>query len=186
MAGKNPPKKKRQDKSNLTEIQELFCLKYVELGGLSGKGAEAARQAGSKAKDPDSVAAKWLALDKVLVRITELKKKVEEKSIDKGVMGAVEAQGILDAMIRANLADYYDSDGKPKKITELTRDQIAAIEELVPSMSGNIIPRLHNKLSALDKKLRTLGLYKQTLVLEDPYMKYLAEIARNQNQEKAG
>lgn len=183
-------KEKVSKREKLTEIQEFFCLKYVALGGISGKGAEAARLAGSKAKNPDVVAGKWLALVKVQNRIRELKAKVEKRALKTAEDWEREID--LIAFYRGH-QDFYKPDGTLKDIKDLTEEQLAIVHEIEHTAVGGSGDKLlvrvtnlkiYDKLKALDMKGRRLGIYKQTLVVEDPYSAYLARLQKVKEEKK--
>ncbi len=160
-------KKKVSKRDKLTEIQEFFCLKYVALGGISGKGAEAARLAGSKAKNPEVVASKWLKLTKVKNRIAGLMEKVEKRAI----RTAEDWEREVDLVgFYRDHKSFYKEDGTFKDIKDLTEEQLAMVDEVEHTTVGGSGDKplvkitklkIHNKLKALDMKGKKLGIYKE-------------------------
>ncbi|RJP48729.1 MAG: hypothetical protein C4586_08405 [Anaerolineaceae bacterium] len=184
-------KRKTPKRDKLTQAQEFFCFKYVELGGMKGKGAEAARRAGSKAKNPDVVAAKWLALAKVQKRIQELMAKVENKAIKTAEDWDREIDMI--AFYRGH-HDFYKPDGTLKDISELTDEQLAIIHEIEHTQVGGgngskpLIKvtnlKVYDKLKALDMKGKRLGIYRSTVVVEDPFSAYIDRLEQKRKESQ--
>jgi phage terminase small subunit len=178
-------KEKREKERKLTAKESLFVAEYLK----DFNGTQAVIRAKYNTKWPDRMASTLLRKVDVAKKIEEARKELEKKAI----MRAEEAQQILDMIIRANLKDYYNNVGIPKSITELTAEQTYVLEELTTFASeseggakavlGTSV-KLHNKLKALDQKFKILGLYKQTLVHEDPYSKYLAAVLAAKELER--
>jgi phage terminase small subunit len=181
----------KKDKDVPTLLECKFAAEYVANGG-NGIKAVKKNSPGYADKPASSRAANLLKKNRVKAEIARLMAEVEKNAI----MKADEAERILDSIIRANPKDYVTEIGAPKPLKDLTREQAWAIEELTAFTSerdgGSAVVlgttvKLLNKLKSLDQKWKLLGRYKQTLVFEDPYMKYLAEIERQRlQQEKPG
>lgn len=89
-----------QEKKRLTQKQELFCLKYFELGNAS----EAALIAGYKPRAARFIASENLTKPNIQVRIQELRQKVEDDS----VMNVLERKQILTEIGRANMIEFVE------------------------------------------------------------------------------
>lgn len=132
-----------------------------------------------------------------LLRNVDIKAKIKELQEDaqkRAIKTADDWEREVDviAFFRGH-ADFYKKDGTLKDIKDLTSEQLAVVHEIENiSTGGGEKPlvrvtnlKLYDKLKALDMKGKRLGVYKMTLEVKDPYMKYL-EAIRRQKQEKAG
>lgn len=84
----------------LTQKQEMFCVKYFELGNAT----EAAVQAGYSPKTAYSIGNENLKKPEIRARIQELRKKVE----DAAIMNVSERQRKLSVIARARLTDFIE------------------------------------------------------------------------------
>lgn len=160
-------------KDELTPQQEKFAL-----GVASGKSqAESYREAypGSKKWTENALyvkASKLMAEDKVRLRVSSLRQKVEEKTL-------VSAARVITEISRIAFFDIrklVDANGRPKALNELDDDTAAGIAGIEVVSFGNeesgigdvLKFKISDKNSGLDKLCRHLGLYKpETGVVED-------------------
>ena len=87
----------------LTQKQEVFCLKYIELGNAS----EAAKVAHYSYKTAGVMGSENLLKPKIQARLKELRQKTEDATI----ATVVERKQRLTEIARANLPDYVEPEG---------------------------------------------------------------------------
>ena len=139
-------------KSELTQKQETFCVKYFELG----HGTEAALIAGYNPRTAAIIASQNLRKLNIKARIEELRQKVEDAS----VMDVLERQQRLTEIARAKLTDFMELglDGSWVNIGEETPNG-GAIQEIHsrteydkdganPTVHTSV--KLHDPMKAID------------------------------------
>lgn len=87
----------------LTQKQETFCLKYIELSN----GSQAVLAAGYKTKNPQVIASQNLTKLNIQSRIAELRQKTEDAT----VATVQERKRKLTEIMRANLVDFITEGG---------------------------------------------------------------------------
>ena len=99
----------------LTQKQETFCLKYIELGNAT----EAALIAGYSHKTARSIASINLTKQNIIERIKQLRQATEDTTI----ASVVERKQILTEIVRGRFADF---------MTHLTAEKLrsAALQEI--------------------------------------------------------
>ena len=153
----------------LTEKQEAFCHFYIELGNKS----QAYRQAyDADAMNSNTVHVKACELFKdgnVRVRIEELQEEVRERNKVK----IDDVLGYLADMIKFDIAEIYEEDGRMKSIHDIPkphREMISSIKvyEDFVSINGQKEKvgetkevKLLNKLDVIEKFMRHLGAYEK-------------------------
>jgi len=135
----------------LTRRQELFCLKYFELGN----GTEAALQAGYSPHTAAVIASENLNKPKIAHRLRELR----DKTADASVMTVLERKRKLTEIARGNLLDYqevgadgsYLSIGKESPNTGAISEITSRTEYTEDGSNAAVITkvRLHNPIQAI-------------------------------------
>lgn len=90
----------------LNQMQENFCIHYVN---LDGKGKEAAILAGYSRATATSLAGNLLGMAKIRRRINQIRKRAEDAT----VAGLLERKQRLTHIIRGELVDFLDEKGEP-------------------------------------------------------------------------
>jgi len=179
-----PIKKKKPGKKDLREAR--FPYEYV----IDLNGQKAAERCGVAPRGARVWASRLLTNTNIKAKIKELQEDAQKRAIKTADDWEREVDVI--AFFRGH-ADFYKEDGTLKDIKDLTPEQLAVVHEIEnTTVGGGDKPlvrvtnlKLYDKLKALDMKGKRLGVYKMTLEVKDPYMKYL-EAIRRQKQEKAG
>jgi hypothetical protein len=94
-------------------------------------------------------------------------------------MAAYEVEKLLDEMIRADPKDYFDEKGRLKAIHELTDEQARSVRELEISKTqsrSHWSIKFFDKVAAIEKKMRRLGMFKDVVQAEEPYMVWLRRV----------
>lgn len=168
-APKGKPEQKKQGEPNLTVKQESYCQNYIVCGNQSA----AYRIAfDAEAMNANTVAVEACRLHSdpnITLRIKELRKEAYERNkvtIDEIIQS-------LAGMIRFDIADLYDDDGKllPLKQIPLEARQMINqldIDELYDYIDGDRMLkgfskkiRTYNKLDAVEKLMKHLGGYEK-------------------------
>jgi hypothetical protein len=95
----------------------------------------------------------------------------------------------LTFLILQNPKDYYNEDGTFKDVKELTTEQayaIAEISQIETETGSHFMVKFEGKLSAIEKKMRRLGMFKDVMQLEDPYMVLLREAKETLAERNGG
>lgn len=153
----------------LTEKQEAFCQFYIEFGNKS----QAYRQAyDADAMNANTVHVKACELFKdgnVTVRIEELQKEARERNKVK----IDDVLGYLADMIKFDIAEIYEEDGRMKSIHDIPkahREMISSVKVYEDFMNidgqrekiGETKEvRLLNKLDVIEKFMKHFGGYKE-------------------------
>ncbi len=140
----------------LTGRQKLFVENYL----VSMNGAEAVRAAGYQTKNPRCTASELLSKPHI------------QEAIDRGISARVARLHItqdfvllkLAEIAQSNIGDYlhFGRDGvKLRDMAEIPPEKIALIKELTEGEEKNVKLVLHDKISALDKLARHLGMFER-------------------------
>lgn len=140
----------------LTGRQKLFVENYL----ISMNGAEAVRAAGYQTKNPRCTASELLSKPHI------------QEAIDKGIAERVARLHItqdfvllkLAEIAQSNIGDYlvFDQRGvKLRDMSEIPPEKIALIKEITEGEEKNVKLVLHDKISALDKLARHLGMFER-------------------------
>ena len=140
----------------LTGRQKLFVENYL----ISMNGAEAVRAAGYQTKNPRCTASELLSKPHI------------QEAIDKGIAERVARLHItqdfvllkLAEIAQSNIGDYlvFDQRGvKLRDMSEIPPEKIALIKEINEGEEKNVKLVLHDKISALDKLARHLGMFER-------------------------
>jgi len=164
-----PKKIKAIEENTLTEKQEKFCQAYIEFGNKS----EAYRQAyDADAMNTNSVrvaANEVFNVPNVSLRIAELQKELRERNKVK----IDDVLGYLADMIKFDIAEVYDENGKMKSIHDIPkphREMISSVKvyqdflnidgqkELIGETKE---VRILNKLDVIEKFMKHFGAYEK-------------------------
>jgi len=156
-------------KVKLTQRQEIFCLKYFELGNAT----EAAIIAGYNRRTARFIASENLTKPNIKNRLQELNQKVEDDS----VMNVLERKQRLTEIARAKLTDFMElgQDGSWVNIGKEMR-QGGAIQEIHsrtqydenganPTVYTSV--KLHDPMKAIDLMNRMEKLYTDGVLIDN-------------------
>jgi phage terminase small subunit len=183
---KKVSKKEMSRKADLR--RERFPYEFI----VDLNATQAAIRCGCSPRSARTLGARLFAKADVQAKIQELWNEIKKRALKTAEDWEREVD--LIAFFRG-YADFYKPDGTLKDIKDLTPEQLAVVHEIEHSTIGvgkdkplvrltNL--KLYDKLKALDLKGKRLGIYKQTFVVEDPYMKYLAAIEQRKQQKQQG
>lgn len=157
------------EESKLTEKQERFCQAYIEFGE-KGRAYRDAFDADSMNSNSIAVEANKLFKDpKITLRVKELQDEIRERNKIK----IDDVLGVLADMIKFDIAEIYDENGKLKSIHDIPkqhREMISSVkvyEEFINiggqrELIGEVKEvRLLNKLDVIEKFMKHLGAYKE-------------------------
>lgn len=177
------PARAKRPRSELTELQERFCVKYSEQGFCNAAGALEA--AGSRAGYASrcSLASKWLRRDKVKARLRLLSKKADKRAQnrdEKAVASLAERKARLSEIVRATsgqLRGISLEGGKLVFDDEAVRSAVKAKAQIVmvqnedydrdDPASSKKVPAvlvdlsLHDPIKAIQELNRMDGVYKE-------------------------
>lgn len=145
--------------SDLTDNQKRFCEEY--LIDLNGK--QAAIRAGYSEKTAENQASRLLSNAKVSAFIQTLKIKRSDRT-------EITADMVIQELAKvgfANLQDYIKAGFTIEDIQQLQRDHASAIESIKVKKTHGEYPsteisfKLHDKISALEKLGRHLGVFEK-------------------------
>ncbi len=139
--------------SRLTQKQETFCLKYFELGNAT----EAAIIAGYNPHTAAVIAYENLRKPKIVERLAELQKAVEDATI----ATVLERKQVLTEILRGRFADF---------MTKLTPEKLksAALQEIrvIDSVGGKTtIIKLHSPIQAITELNKMEKIYSEGAVV---------------------
>lgn len=146
----------------MTSKQERFCTEYL----IDLNGAYAAIRAGYSKATAKQEAWKLLCLP-------EVQKKIEKLKLTRAKRLDIDADNVLKEFARIGFSDirnYFNDDLSMKNLDGLADDQTAAIQKLkikeYPKGGREIEFQLYNKLDALEKIGKHIGLFFETTVIE--------------------
>ena len=140
---------------HLTKKQELFCLRYFELGNAS----EAARLAGYSPRNVGFHTGQVLNSPLVKARLNDLRQMEEyirEKSEMEAVISVLERKQVLTEIARADLTKFVNEEGN----IDLSGENTGVISELQveewrgdkdgPAQSRTKRLKIHSKIQSID------------------------------------
>lgn len=144
--------------SDLNDKQQRFCEEYT----VDFNAKQAAIRAGYTPKTAEVQGVRLLSYAKVQSYIQELKQKLSEKT------GITKERIVLELERIGfnNIQDYLDSGNQVKDLTKIDRGLAASVAQIKienTTFDGGeketITFKLHNKLDALEKLAKYIGLY---------------------------
>lgn len=151
----------------LTEKQERFCQAYIEFGD-KGRAYRDAYDADSMNSNSVAVEANKLFKDpKITLRVEELQKEIRERNKVK----IDDVLGVLADMIKFDIAEIYDDEGRLKPIKDIPkphREMINSVKVYEDFMNidgqrekiGETKEvKILNKLDVIEKFMKHLGAY---------------------------
>jgi len=134
--------------SHLTQKQETFCLKYIELDNAT----QAAIAAGYNPHTAAVIACENLKKPNVLARITELRQKTEDATI----ATVIERKQILSEIARGRFIDFMNP--TKEKLKSAALQEIRVMETDVGKATT---VRLHNPIHAITELNKMDGVYRE-------------------------
>lgn len=174
-------RKAGDDMAKLTEKQEKYVQELIK--GKSQREAYRIAYPKCKAMDKtiDEKASKLFAMDKVRTRYNQINDRLIKEAEDECIVSAKEVLRELKRIGFADIKDFlsfrtgkkvveYDDDGEPiidyGQIIEVKNsDQVdgKVIQEVSINSRGVFTFKLHNKMDALEKLGKTLGMFKDKM-----------------------
>ena len=145
-------------RETLTEKQKQFCHEYV----IDFNGTQAAIRAGYSENSANEIAAENLAKPSVNAYVKALTAKKRDKN-------ELLADRVIAELVKvgfANIQDYIESGNSITDLTMITKGKAAAVASVKKSITTfdggekeTVEFKLHDKISALEKIGRHLGLF---------------------------
>lgn len=162
-----------------TGRQKLFVEHYL----ISMNGADAVRAAGYQTRNPRCTASELLSKPHI------------QEAIDKGIADRVARLHItqdyvllkLAEIAQSNIGDYlhFDHNGvRLRDMDEIPPEKIALIKELTEGEDKNVKLVLHDKISALDKLARHLGMFERHRQRQTRQSDFTRQILTNVRDKK--
>lgn len=161
----------------LTQKQERFCIEYL----ATANSREAYRRAYDVAPDtlPSTLsksAHELMQMPEVKARIAELRAEAAEAAVIDQAQALVELRRVAFSDIRR----VMDATGKILIPSELDQETAAAVQSFKIDEYGRIEYKFHDKLGALEKLAKYLGLYeKDNRQRSDPLVELLRSLSGN-------
>lgn len=155
-------------------------LRFVEEYMIDMNAAAAARRAGYAPKRADAVGFN-------LLRKTEIQETIQAKRQERSASTGITAERVIQEIARIAFADprvvmEWGANGITlRNSSSLTDDQAAAVMEVSETRSesgGSIKVKLHNKVEALEKLAKHVGLYNPRSGDDDSQAKAVADAVR--------
>lgn len=176
-----PGSRRRAGQDKYAQRIEKFCLAYV----IDLNGAKAAELAGYSKKTARVTASKLLTKPNIQARIAELTK----KQTDKLDITAERVLRELALLAYANMDDYVDIRNGTRVLNTAkpTRDQMAAVQEIIQDTTGDGETRTRFKLADKGVNLERLGRHLKLFAdrLEIPGLEGLAEAIQDGRKRAA-
>jgi phage terminase small subunit len=150
----------------LTPKEQLFVSEYLK----DFNATQAAIRAGYSKKTAYHIGYENLKKPQIQTAIANSHNSLSNLT-DKALMEAHEVEARLDAIIRFNLKDFVDKDGKPKELHELTVEQVACVREvgIIETQIGTHRSlKFLSKLDAIKLKMQRLGMLKEKIEVNAP------------------
>ncbi len=144
--------------NRLTQKQETFCLKYIELGNIG----EAALMAGYSPKTAPYIGSENLNKPEIIKRIDQLRQKAEDATI----ATVIERKQVLTEIMRGRFVDF---------ISHLTAEKLksAALQEIRITEVGKDIPiktttiKLHSPIQAIAELNKMEHIYEASITIDN-------------------
>lgn len=139
----------------VSDQMRAFALEYASCFNAS--------KAGAAVGIASSTALNWLKDPRVVALVREHKRIATERNGVSVDMVLRTLQTILDG----DIGDYYDENGRLKRFDEMTPEQRMAIKSMKPTKEG-IVLELHDKLAAVEKAGKWLGMFTDKVEISGP------------------
>jgi len=147
--------------ATILQKQKRFCEEYV----IDLNATQAAIRAGYSANTARTTASQYLAKRNIQDYVLELQQKLSENT-------QISAERVLKEYASlgfANAADFYEPNGEPKPINELTKEQAKSISKVIRKVvktdNGTEITtfsyQFHDKLKALENVAKHIGFFEK-------------------------
>jgi len=152
---------KPQKEKKLTPKERLFVVEY--LNDLNA--TQAAIRAGYSKKTARYIGHENLTKPHIQKALSEARNSIEKRE-QAALLTAEDVERKLDALINQNPQNYHSEDGTLKNIHELTPEQAYAISEVTrieTEIGSHIKLKFESKLAAIEKKMKRLGMLKDSV-----------------------
>ena len=171
-----------QKEGKLTPKKRLFVAEYLK----DLNATQAAIRAGYSKKTAYIIAHENLRKPKIQKALSEARNSIEKRE-RRALLQAREVEEYLDELITFNVKDYVDAQGRPKDLHELTDEQARCVKELgtLDTQIGvHRTIKFFDKLQAIEKKMRRLGMFKEVVKVEVPYADILVKIQEHKERAR--
>lgn len=150
---------------DLTKRQKRFCKEYL----IDLNGTQAAIRAGYSERTANVISCQLLTK-------LNIQEKIQQEMQERSERTDITQDKVLRELARigfTDMKDYASWSGDNVKLVDstlLTSDQTAAVAEICQTVSkdgGSIKFKLHDKVSALEKIGKHLGMFKESIVIDD-------------------
>ena len=162
---------------NLTAKQDEFCRQYI----VDLNGTQAAIRAGYSPKTARQIADENLSKPDIQVRITQLRRDVQERTDISGDAVLIRFNNIASF----RLSDILDFDGNfvtYKPMSEWNEAALEAVTAIKRSPDGTIEVKISSKQVAQDSLAKALGIYSEF----NTAIGYLIQLGMIATQDEAG
>ena len=164
----------------LTPKQQVFCDEYLQ----DMNATRAALVAGY---------ARSVALNGQVMLMPKIQMYLKSRMEERSAKARFSADRVLEELGKiafANMADYFDGNGDMKSMHEINDDAKAALWSVSVGDAGSgstatggmVKFRMYNKLAALDKIAKHIGLYKPEVMKREVVYQYMSEYEMNRNE----
>ncbi|MEO6523269.1 MAG: terminase small subunit [Mucilaginibacter sp.] len=164
----------------LTPKQQVFCDEYL----TDMNATRAALVAGY---------ARSVALNGQVMLMPKIQMYLKSRMEDRSAKAKFSADRVLEELGKiafGNMADYFDSNGDMKAMHEIADDAKAALWSVSVGDAGSgstatggmVKFRMYNKLAALDKIAKHIGMYKPEVMKREVVYQYMSEYEMNRNE----
>jgi len=175
---------KEQKERKLISKERLFVAEYLK----DLNATQEAIRAGYSKKTAYIIGHENLRKPKIQKALSEARNSIEKRE-RRALLQAREVEEYLDELITFNVKDYVDAQGRPKDLHELTDEQARCVKELgtLDTQIGvHRTIKFFDKLQAIDKKMRRLGMFKEVVKVENSYTDFLVKIQEHKRARLAG
>lgn len=150
----------------LTKNQQLFCQEYLKLGMNGTEAYLNVYKTCKKEETAMSSASRLLRNVKVKEYIEELQSKVEEKAVVT-IGNIVDELAAIAFIDRTGISSIDNNDVKMTNTDKLTKNQKKVIASYKETKYG-VAVETYDKLKALELLGKYLGMFKETVKIENP------------------
>lgn len=144
--------------SRLTQKQEIFCLKYIELGNVT----QAALLAGYSPKTAQVIGSENLSKPMIISRIQELRQAAEDAT----VATVLERKQVLTEITRGRFADFVGKGLTSEKLRSAALQEIKVTEFSAGETSTKKTTiRLHSPIQAIAELNKMDGIYREGMTV---------------------
>lgn len=150
----------------LTKNQQLFCHEYLKMGMNGTKAYMKVYKSCKKEETARTNASRLLTKANIKNYISELQNKVEEKAVV-SIGNIVDELAAIAFIDRTGISSIDNNDVKMTNTDKLTKNQKKVIASYKETKYG-VAVETYDKLKALELLGKYLGMFKETVKIENP------------------